>query len=251
MNQATFLLPKKLFKNVSLLLSAFVLSFIIQSCSKSGTTTEPSITTEEATATAKGKPNTLSEVLLKLTVNGAGNNVTSDGNNDYINGVQNVSARIDQYGNLIFSCGSSGHGPSATPDRWLNYNFSSPLTGSSVRNNEKGAYIATIKSSIVPTTFIPLQELTVGSTECITMAMGLFTLENGVVNFHRQPTEDNNSTPTAYVYVTRNSDIQWTMTPVPPLSGGCSTISNVAALRVSTELVGYYNMPFSLTLTKL
>jgi hypothetical protein len=83
------------------------------------------------------------------------------------------------------------------------------------------------------------------------MAMGLFTLAEGFVIFHRQPTEDNSTTPTAYVYVTRNSETQWTMTPVPPLSGGCSTISNVASLRTNTGLVGYYNMPFSLTLTKI
>jgi hypothetical protein len=206
---------------------------------------------EFASAKAELKPGTLSEVLVKLTMNDAGNNVTSDGGGDYINGLQAVSAKIDQSGNFIFSCGKTGRGPSATQVRWLNYNFSDPLPTYTARASEKGGYIATIQSSVAPTTFIPLQSLSVGSTECITMAMGLFTLADGVVNFHRQPTEDNNTTPTAYVYVTRISPTQWTMTPVPPLAGGCSTISNVGALRINTVLYGYYNMPFSFTLTKL
>lgn len=241
------------YKLSGLVLNVLLLTFAFTSCTKKTTEIGPKASAEEfVTGSAGKKPNTHPPVSLKVTVNDAsGNKVSSDGSGPYVNGAAKVSAVIDQYGNFIFSCGSSGHGPNATPDRWLNYDFSDPLPGYSVKNSEKGAYIATIKSSVAPTSFIPLQNLEVGSTECITMAMGLFTLANGVVNFHRQPTEDNSTTPTAYVYVTRDTETQWTMTPVPPLSGGCSTISNVAALRVSTELNGYYNMPFSFTLTKL
>ena len=229
-------------------LSAFLLILAIASCTKKSAEIRLAPSTDEIAA---AKPNTYPSVNLSVTVNDAsGNKVTSDGSGPYVNGSTKVSAVIDQYGNFIFSCGSSGHGPNATPDRWLNYDFSDPLPGYSVKNSERGAYIATIKSSVAPTTFIPLQNLTVGQTECITMAMGLYTLESGVVNFHRQ-NEDNNTTPTAYIYVTRNSATEWFMTPVPPLSGGCSSISNVAALRISTVLYGYYNMPFSLTLTQL
>jgi hypothetical protein len=237
-------MPSVLFLNALIITLAFI------GCKKQ--TIENSNPQEEfASVKAESKPGTLAEVLVRLTMNDAGNNVTSDGGGDYINGLQAVSARIDQYGNFIFSCGKTGHGPSATQVRWLNYNFNDPLPTYSARASEKGAYIATIKSSVAPTTFIPLQSLSVGSTECITMAMGLFTLADGVVNFHRQPTEDNNTTPTAYVYVTRTNLTQWTMTPVPPLTGGCSSISNVASLRTNTNLVGYYNLPFSFTLTKL
>ena len=225
--------------------------FSFMACQKQTSDSGSSVQEEIATAKVGSKPGTFPEVLVKLTMNDAGNNVTSDGGGDYVNGSQAVSAKIDQYGNFIFSCGTSGRGPNAVQVRWLNYNFSNPLPGYSERSSEHGAYIATIKSAVATTPFIPLQNLEVGSTECITMAMGLYTLANGVVNFHRQPTEDNSTTPTAYVYVTRNSETQWTMTPVPPLSGGCSTISNVASLRTDTELAGYYNMPFSLTLTKL
>ena len=226
--------------------------FSFMACQKQTADLQFSGSNEEmVTGKAGSKPGTFPEVLLKVTVDDVGNNVTSDAGGDYENGSQAVSAKIDQYGNFIFSCGKTGRGPGAIQVRWLNYDFSSPMPGYSARPSERGAYIATIKSSVAVSTFIPLQNLEVGSTECITMAMGLYTLPDGVVNFHRQPTEDNTTTPTAYVYVTRNSETQWTMTPVPPLSGGCSTISNVAALRINTELAGYYNMPFSLTLTKM
>ena len=226
--------------------------FSFMACQKQTSDPGASVLAEEiATAKAGSKPGTFPEVLVKVTVNDAGNNVTSDGGGDYENGLEAVSAKIDQYGNFIFSCGKTGRGPGAIQVRWLNYDFSSPMPGYSARPSERGAYIATIKSSVASSTFIPLQNLEVGSTECITMAMGLYTLADGVVNFHRQPTEDNTTTPTAYVYVTRDSETQWTITPVPPLSGGCSTISNVAALRINTVLAGYYNMPFSITLTKL
>ena len=240
-----------LFRQPYLFLHILIICFAFAACQKQTTDTISSVSEETATAKAGSKPGTFPEVLVKLTVNDAGARVTSDGGGDYVNGQQAVSARIDQYGNLIFSCGTSGRGPNAVQVRWLSYDFGDPQPGYSARSSERGAYIATIKSSVAPTTFTPLQNLEVGATECVTMAMGLFTLANGVVNFHRQPTEDNGTTPTAYVYVTRNSETQWTMTPVPPLSGGCSTISNVAALRVNTNLVGYYNMPFSFTLTKL
>jgi hypothetical protein len=241
-----------LFHQPLLFFYSLIITFAFAACQKQ--TSDPvssAISEEMATAKTGSKPGTVQEVLVKVTVNDVGNKVNSDGGGDYVNGSQAVSARIDQYGNLIFSCGTSGRGPTATQVRWLNYDFSDPLPGYSARASERGAYIATIKSSVASSTFIPLQNLEVGTTECMTMAMGLYTLTEGVVNFHRQPTEDNSTTPTAYVYATRNSETQWTMTPVPPLSGGCSTISNVAALRVSTELVGYYNMPFNLTLTKL
>jgi len=239
------------YKPSALVFYLFLLSFI--SCKKGTNDIAYNAESVENFATKTvSKPGTYPEVLVKLAINDAGNKVTSDAGGDYRNGSQNVSAKIDQYGNFIFSCGSSDHGPNATPSRWLNYDFGDPLPSYSIRPNERGAYIATIKSSIVSTPFIPFQNLEVGSTECVTIAMGLFTLADGVVNFHRnQGTEDTPNTPTAFVYVTRINPMQWIMTPVPPSSGGCSDILNVAALRVNTTLYGYYNMPFMFTLTRL
>jgi hypothetical protein len=238
---------KRTLTTPSLFLSILLLFVTFSACKKQNTSISFS---GETDGIATSKPNTYPQVNLSVTVNDAnGNKVISDGSGAYINGSAKVSAVIDQYGNFIFSCGSSGHGPNATPDRWLNYDFSDPLPGYSTGNSERGAYIATIKSLVVPN-FTPLQNLAIGNTQCVAMAMGLYTLANGVVNFHRN-IEDTNTTPTAFVYVTKTDAVHWTLAPVPPSSGGCSSISNIAALRINTELYGYYNMPFSLTLTKL
>ena len=247
MNRATFLLPKSLFKNVSLLLSSFLLSFIIQSCSKSGTTTETPIAAEEATATQKGKPNTLQEVLLKLTVDNASeSNITSDLGGDYVNGSQAVGAKFDQYGNFIFSCGTSGRGPNATLIRWLNINFNSPVEvfiNPPITGNDKVTAITTI--SVAAYTFIPLQNLAIGQSECVGLTGG--SGAEWVMNFHRTA-EDVPGSPSAYAVFTRINSTQWTVTPVGP----CSPNSNVCALRNGPGvLYGYYNMPFSFTLTKL
>ena len=247
MNQATFLLPKSLFKNVSLLLSAFLLSFIIQSCSKSGATTEPPISAEEATATQKGKPNTLQEVLLKLTVdNASGNNITNDGGGDYVNGSQAVGAKFDQYGNFIFSCGTSGHGPNATLVRWLNINFSSPIQvfiNPPITGNDKVTAITTLPAAAYA--FTPLQNMAPLQSQCVGLTGG--SGADWVMNFHRGA-EDISSSPSAYAVFTRINSTQWTVTP----AGFCSPNSNVCALRNGPGvLYGYYNMPFSFTLTKL
>src|SRR5215510_8088809 len=128
-------MKRVLFPQAYLFLNVLIICFVFSNCKKQNSDVSGSGIPEEiATSKAGAKPGTLPEVLVKLTVNSAGNNVTSDGNDDYINGSQNVSAKIDQYGNLIFGIGSSGHGPGATPDRWLNYNFSNPLPGYSARS---------------------------------------------------------------------------------------------------------------------
>jgi hypothetical protein len=103
---------------------------------------------------------------------------------------------------------------------------------------------------------LTIQDLAVGQTKYIGFSAGISIIESGVLNFHRNSTEDTPTTPTSYVYVTRISASpagpgQWLMTPAPPASGSCSSISNVGALRINTVLYGYYNMPFSFTPTKI
>jgi hypothetical protein len=146
----------------------------------------------------------------------------------------------------------ASNNPNVPMTRYLNYNFNDPLTPNPpVTGIHQGKFISTGATATSPA-FTPLQNLGIGATQCIGFSGGLTNIVGSVVNFHRNTnTEDTPNTPTAYVYVTRISLTQWIMTPVPPLSGGCSAISNVAALRVSGVLYGYYNMPFSFTLTKL
>ena len=234
------------YKPAAIIINVCVFIFVFTSCKKQ--TTEVAATGEEiATAKAGSKPNTFPMVYLQLTARDAlGDKLTSDGGSNYTNGSQAVSAKFDQYGNFIFSCGTSGHGPSATLVRWMNINFDSPIDvfiNPPITGNDKITAITTI--SVAAFTFIPLQDLAVGQSECVGLTGG--SAAEWVMNFHRTA-EDVANSPSAYAVFTRINSTQWTVTP----AGSCSPNSNVCALRDGPGvLYGYYNMPFSFTLTKL
>lgn len=234
-------------RSSSIILNAMLIAFAFTSCKKQ--TTDVLAAGPEEVVSAKGKPGTTAEVSLSMTINdAAGNKITSDGGGAYVNGTGNVKVVFDQYGNFMFGAASSS--PRVPPmTRYLNINFDNPLSGYSPGGNQKSNFISTITTVTSPNS-TSLQNLTVGQTKCIGFSAGISTIESGVLNFHRNSTEDIPTSPTAYIYVTRTSLTEWLMTPVPPLAGGCSTISNVGALRINTVLYGYYNMPFSFTLTK-
>lgn len=194
-----------------------------------------------------GKPTGPVEVFLKVTVdNTAGYNITSDGGGDYVTGSQSVSAKFDASGNFIFSCGLGGHGNNTYMIRWMNINFSQPIQvfiNPPITGSDKVTAITT--GFVAAYTFIPLQSLAVGQSECVGLTGG--SNANWVMNFHRTA-EDVNGSPSAYAVFTRISATQWKVTT----AGSCSPNSNVASLRYGPgTLYGYYNMPFSFTLTKL
>jgi hypothetical protein len=246
MKQATF------YKPPTLILSLLLLMFA--SCTKQRADIVPvDGSTEDVTAKGGPKPGTYPEVALKLSVSDAAENkITSDGAGDYFNGQQNLKVVFDVYGNFIFSGASNN--PNVPLTRYIKYDFSnpSPLTpNATVTGIYTGNFISTGQTATNPDN-TPLQNLAINATKCIGLSAGLLNLEGGVVNFHRnQSTEDTPGTPTAFVYVTRINPAQWLVSPIPPSTGGCSDISNIAALRVNTALYGYYNMPFLFTLTKL
>ena len=238
-------MKKTLLTNATgLVTSALFLFFAFTACKKQSSNMKISVATDEITS---AKPGTVPGVSLKMTINdAAGNNITSDGGGDYVNGSQSVSAAFDQYGNFIFSCGKGGHGNNTYLIRWMNFNFSQPIQvfiNPPINGNDKGLAITTI--SVSAFTFIPLQNLAVGQSECVGLTTGGDSA--WVANFHRGA-EDVPGSPSAYAVFTRISSTQWTVTPV----GSCSPNSNVCALRNGPSvLYGYYNMPFSFTLTKL
>lgn len=239
------------YKLSGLVMNVLLLTFMITSCvKKTSDLKEASLPEEFASATAKGKPGTTAEVSLSMTVNDAlENKITSDGGGAYVNGTGNVKVVFDQYGNFMFGAASSN--PRVPPmTRYLNINFDSPLPGYQAKSGDQSRFISTITTVTSPNS-THLQDLIVGQTKCIGFSAGISTIESGVLNFHRSSTEDTPTSPTSYVYVTRISSTEWLMTPVPPLSGGCSAISSVGALRINTVLFGYYNMPFSFTLTQI
>lgn len=220
----------------------------ITSCTKERLETARTLEPERAAAsTERGKvPSGPAEVFLKVTVNNSGNNITSDGAGDYVNGSQSVSARFDTYGNFIFSCGLGGQGKNTYLIRWMNINFSSPVviySNPPITGNDKVTAITTV--SAVGQTFTPLQNMSVGQSQCVGLTGG--SNSGWVMNFHRGA-EDVSTSQSAYAVFTRTSLTQWTVTP----AGSCSTNSNICALRNGPDILfGYYNIPFSFTLTKL
>jgi hypothetical protein len=244
-NHKKLFMKKLLFPSASgLIFSALLLSIGFISCKKETATIEPVADSEPVAQ--KGKTNTIPVVSLKLTVNEAGNRITDDDGGDYISGFQNVSARFDEYGNFIFSCGLGGRGNNTYLVRWLNIDFSSPVvvyTPPPITGADKVRNITTIP--VAAYTFTPFQNMTVGQSQCVGLTGGEGA--EWIMNFHRSA-EDVSTSPSAYAVFTRTSSTQWTVTP----AGTCSPNSNVCALRNGPDvLYGYYNMPFSFTLTKL
>ncbi len=244
--------------NTAFKLSLSALAFIFAATSCTKNTSEVTKTTElEQVASPKAsKPSSLPVISLKVTVsNATGNNITNDGNGDYINGTQNVQAILDQSGSFVFNTFSSTN-PRAVATRWVVYNFNNPVDPANTYrpspSNTKNYHFSTGPSSFGTNPFIPLQNLGVNgnpATECIYMGNGIYNSSTAwKVSFHKG-LEDTQTSPTAFAVVTRVSPTQWTITPM----GTCSPISNVAALRNNADntLYGYYNLPFSFTLTKL
>jgi hypothetical protein len=228
-----------------------LITIALSSCKKqsSEATTE---SYQEAMTSSKGGPNpTYTEVPLRMTVNDAGENkITSDGLGDFVNGTQNVRVIFDKNGNFVFNTRASNN-PNVQMVRSLNYNFNDPISQNPlVTGIERGSFISGSKTVTSPG-YTPLQNLAIGATQCIGLSAGLINFDLKVVNFHSN-WEDVVHTPSAFVYVTRTSQTQWIITPVPPQGGGCSSISNVAAFVTNGgALIWYYNMPFYFTLTSL
>ncbi|MFI5134069.1 MAG: hypothetical protein ACHQEB_07020 [Chitinophagales bacterium] len=228
----------------NLIACVFMLMLVSVSCNKKSAEFKLASDTDEI---ASAKPATIQTVSLKVTMNdAAGNNLTSDGGGDYVTGSQSVSATFDQYGNFIFTCGLGGHGNNTYLIRWMNINFNQPIQvfiNPPVTGNDKVTGITT--GFVAAYTFIPLQNLAVGQSECVGLTGG--SNANWVMNFHREA-EDISSSPSSYAVFTRISLTQWTISS----AGSCSPNPNVCSLRNGPgTLYGYYTMPFNLTLTKL
>ncbi len=253
MKQANPFLQKIVLNPASrLLMSSLLLAFLITSCTKKAADIAPvSNSGEVATARSPSSPS-LQTVSLIVTVNNAGNKITSDASPDYSNGSQNVQAVIDRNGNFVFNTNTNS---SKAAIRTLNFDFSSPITEYSTppaTNTSKSYTLETVASISTGITFIPLQNLGDGQSECVSFrAWGVTSNTiNWRATFHAG-FEDRDSSTTAFAYVTRNNATTWTITSL----GNClnAAIQNKAALRSGNAqtLYGYYNLPFSFTLTKL
>ncbi len=136
------------------------------------------------------------------------------------------------------------------------YDFSNPVDPSNTyRPNPDSCYgdhFSTGGSVYSPTTpWIPLQQLGVNgnpSTECGYMGNSFRTSTTGwTVSFHKG-LENTADSPSAFVMFTRTSvnPDEWTV----QANGSCAVHEDVAALHNSDtgELLGYYHLPFKMTL---
>ena len=245
-------------KPLVLITSLILAAFIFPSCKKQTSQVAPSGNNAEiATARPGGNP-TLPTVSLRVTINDAeGNNITSDGKGDYINGVDYVQAILDQSGTFVFNTFAPPQKIKNAPvKRWVVYNFNHPVDPENTYvpspDHSRNYHFSTGGSIYGTNPFIPLQNLGVNgnpATECIYMGNGISNSTNTWrVSFHKA-LEDTPTSPTAFAVVIRVSSTVWTITPL----GTCSLNSNVASLRNNADntLYGYYYLPFSFTLTKM
>ena len=237
-----------------LIITVLLASHWLTSCKKQTTELATPVANEEiASAKTGGNPNTLHAVSLRVTSSdAAGNNITSDGKGDYIDGIDLVQAVIDQYGTVALNTLNS-NSPKTVAKRWVVYNFNNPVDPNNAYrpapDNLHNYHFSTGSSRYGTNPFIPLQNLSLNASECIYMGN---SVSNSTITWRVSFHKGNENTPTspaAFAVVTRINATQWTIAPI----GSCSPNSNVAALRNDdgSILYGYYNMPFFFTLTKL
>ncbi len=242
------------YKPATFIINVLFFVFAFTSCNKQTTDVVSTQPEEFATAKAGSKPGTYPAVSLNVTINdAAGNNITSDGKGDYIDGTDYVQAIIDQYGTFAFNTFNSTS-PKTAAKRYVVYNFNNPVDPNNTyrpsASNSTNYHFSTGGSPYGTNPFIPLQNLGINgnpASECIYMGNGIANSTTAwKVSFHKG-LEDTQTSPTAFAVVTRNNSTQWTITPI----GSCSPSSNVASLRNNADntLYGYYYLPFSFTLT--
>jgi hypothetical protein len=195
----------------------------------------------------------LSITVSNTDASGNPSGITNDSLGPYVDGLQNVEARLDIAGTLAFNTFTGKRGAAA---RWVHYDFSHPVDPLNEfrppQDHTQNYHFSTGGTPFSPP-FVPVQYLgTPGypTSECGYMGNG-FQANSSTsyrVSFHKG-FEDTAGSPTSYVVFTRVSisPAVWTVQPI----GSCSPASNVAALRSDdgSVLHGYYTMPFLFTLT--
>ena len=241
-------MKKNLFTSASkLIITALLLIFAVISCTKKSNEIKLAPSNDEIASAQSPNASILSTISLKVTVNDVGNKITSDGQGDYVDGLQRVQAILDKNGNFIFTTNTNGNKPAI---RSLNYNFDDPIivfTPPPPLGNINTYGLSTYLSSSIPTSK-PIQNMANGESECVPF---LTLAGNWRLLFHGGAQDRPDST-SAFAYVTRINSTQWTFTSAGTCLPAC--IANKAAYVSSPPggvLYGYYNMPFSFTLTKL
>lgn len=211
------------------------------------------------------KSKTAGEIRLAVTVDDdSALRIQSDGGGVYIDGQVGVSARIDQYGNLIIDFGA----PRKGTGRGVSFDYSCPFDstdqlpacGPELADPPSGVHTRSYISTVCPTDgpCMDLQALPAGDQQCVQMNWQFIdgqgrTWRNG---FHRNrdlPDQEG----TAYAVVTRLSDTEWS---VEPQAAACQAGSANVARVFQVESVkgrwvysdsGLYWLPFRLLLNRI
>lgn len=236
-------MKKNLFKNgFGLGISVLLLTSILSSCQKNANDVLND-KSNDVNSAAQARRNVVSTMPLKVTVNyTSGNKITSDGQGDYTNGQQNVSAYFDQYGNFQFDTNPVIRNKRYNALRSLNFTFDSPVSGYSTANpanittNAKGNYRMVSQNDGQPAA----QSMINGTSQTIRLGGGFADGTSTDWNFSLQY---NNVANTSYATITRTALNTWTITG--------ATNPPIARLIENGTVIGFYNLPFSITLTKL
>jgi hypothetical protein len=215
---------------------------------------------------AAQKASTATEVLLEVTVSdrtlSEDYRIESDGLGDYVDGQDGVSARLDQYGNLIVNSQSTRRGT-----RRVSFDYScayagSPQCGVAPIDPPSGlhdrSYISTLCPDDPALNCTKIQQMAVNTSQCVQLNWQFIDHQGRQWRNGFQRTRDlPDSEGTAYAVVTRTGIDGWTVQPSAPNCAGANP--NVArTFQVETLKSKWiyshgepYWLPFKLTLRRL
>ena len=258
-------------KRTLLYSSSLALAALAGACAQDATTP-----VAPESALMANKPGTTSAVSLTVTIAStcpttdpyAPCRIKGDDQGAYTDGVQNVKAVLDQYGNFIFDTNNSR----SSAIRFIKHDFSArhadtlgTADGAPKPDTTRGFYFSMVKSQL-STGKVHLQSMPYGADagghdkQCVAFSSG-YSLPNSKLtarlSFHRGH-EDNEKSPTAYGVVHRVDVNTWTIKPgkgwdCPNVdAANRAQTDDVAAVRNDdgSALYGYYHLPFIFTLKR-
>jgi len=184
------------------------------------------------------KTQTYTPVPLVVTVEAADSNnvackICSDGLGDYSDGVDGVSANIDQYGNLIINFDDA-----QTPFRKLDFDYSNPVNPSNAFRPpaSQNSYLSTVPGP----NNVPIQNLSVGAEQCVQLGISFTDTDKAKTqyrdSFHRNLTNFDVS-QASYGVVTRTSSTTWEL---EPKVSSCNTGVATEGELITTPSVGKF-----------
>jgi len=233
-------------KNLNI--SVLLILLILQACQKDIRQQSEQNSPVEPTSAAKAKPPVNATVSLDVTLDdGAGNKILSDNGTVYIHGTDRVEAQIlSSDGNFYMN---TNNNTVKQPIRTMQF-----LPGSDVNLGGKRNYSLRTSAPLDPTVNGGntkwVQNLSIGESQIMSFrAWGV--QQQGVVDWKllfRNGPENNATSSTDYVLVTRTADDTWTIEPAQislPIANAKLVDGNNVAMGSE-----YYQVPFKLTLKK-